>query len=90
MDETTLKVLEGEKGRAHLGYLWAVFDPINKLPFFFYQPGRNVSLRRRPSCSIPDDPYLCILGIRVLVPPGLPGFYPSRVSSFVASVLSVG
>ena len=41
MDETTLKVLEGEKGRAHLGYLWAVFDPINKLPFFFYQPGRN-------------------------------------------------
>ena len=49
-----------------------------------------VSLRRRPSCSVPDDPYLCVLGIRVLVPPGLPGFYPSRVSSFVASVLSVG
>ncbi len=41
MDETTLKVLEGEKGKAHLGYLWAVFDPINKLPFFFYQPGRD-------------------------------------------------
>ena len=41
MDETTLKVLEGEKGKAHLGYLWAVFDPINKLPFFFYQAGRD-------------------------------------------------
>ena len=51
---------------------------------------QEVSLRRRPSCSIPDDPYLCVLGIRVLVPPGLPGFYPLRVSSFVASVLSVG
>lgn len=41
MDETTLKVLEGEKGKAHLGYLWAVFDPVNKLPFYFYQPGRD-------------------------------------------------
>ncbi|MCB9352726.1 MAG: transposase [Lewinellaceae bacterium] len=34
MDETTLKVLEDGKGKTHLGYLWAVFDPINKLPFF--------------------------------------------------------
>lgn len=41
MDETTLKVLEDAKGKAHLGYLWAVFDPIRKLPFFFYQMGRN-------------------------------------------------
>jgi transposase len=41
MDETTLKVLEDGKGKAHLGYLWAVFDPINKLPFFFYQKGRD-------------------------------------------------
>lgn len=42
MDETTLKVLEDSiKGKAHLGYLWAVFDPVHKLPFFFYQPGRD-------------------------------------------------
>ena len=42
MDETRLKVLEdAKKGKAHLGYLWAAFDPINKLPFFFYQPGRD-------------------------------------------------
>jgi len=41
MDETTLKVLEDGKGKTHLGYLWAVFDPINKLPFFFYQKGRD-------------------------------------------------
>ena len=41
MDETTLKVLEEGKGKTHLGYLWAVFDPIHKLPFFFYQKGRD-------------------------------------------------
>lgn len=41
MDETTLKVLEDAKGKAHLGYLWAVHDPVNKHPFFFYQAGRN-------------------------------------------------
>ena len=41
MDETTLKVLEDGKGKTHLGYLWAVFDPIHKLPFFFYQKGRD-------------------------------------------------
>lgn len=41
MDETTLKVLENGKGKTHLGYLWAVFDPIHKLPFFFYQKGRD-------------------------------------------------
>lgn len=42
MDETKLKVLEdAKKGKAHLGFLWAVFDPINKLPFFFYQVGRD-------------------------------------------------
>jgi len=41
MDETTLKVLEDGKGRTHLGFIWAVFDPIRKLPFFFYQPGRD-------------------------------------------------
>ena len=41
MDETRLKVLEDGKGKAHLGYLWTVFDPIHKLPFFFYQKGRD-------------------------------------------------
>jgi transposase len=42
MDETTLRVLEeGKKGKCHLGYLWAVFDPVNKRPFFFYQKGRD-------------------------------------------------
>lgn len=41
MDETTLRVLEDGKGKTHLGYLWAVFDPVHKLPFFFYQKGRD-------------------------------------------------
>ena len=41
MDETRLRVLEDSKGKAHLGYLWAVFDPVHKLPFFFYQKGRD-------------------------------------------------
>lgn len=41
MDETTLKVLEDGKGKCHLGYLWAANDPVNKLPFFFYQKGRD-------------------------------------------------
>jgi transposase len=41
MDETTIKVLEDGKGKCHLGYIWAVFDPVDKLPFFFYQTGRD-------------------------------------------------
>ena len=41
MDETTLKVLEDGKGKCHLGYLWVAFDPVNKLPFFSYHPGRD-------------------------------------------------
>jgi transposase len=41
MDETTLRVLEDGKGKTHLGYMWAVFDPVHKLPFFFYQTGRD-------------------------------------------------
>lgn len=42
MDETRLKVLqEGQNGKCHLGWLWAVFDPVNKHPFFFYQKGRD-------------------------------------------------
>jgi transposase len=41
MDETRLKVLEDGKGKTHLGFIWAVFDPVRKLPFFFYQAGRD-------------------------------------------------
>ena len=41
MDETRLRVLEDGKGKTHLGFIWAVFDPIHKLPFFFYQVGRD-------------------------------------------------
>ena len=41
MDETKLKVLEDGRGKAHLGYLWAVFSPMHNLPFFFYEKGRD-------------------------------------------------
>lgn len=41
MDETRLRVLEDSKGKTHLGFLWATFDPIHRLPFFFYQKGRG-------------------------------------------------
>ena len=42
MDETRLKVLEeSQKGKAHLGYIWAIYDPVNKLPFYTYLPGRS-------------------------------------------------
>lgn len=42
MDETRLQVLEeSTKGKAHLGYLWAIYDPVQKLPFYTYMPGRS-------------------------------------------------
>lgn len=51
MDETRLQVLEESKkslprtrgvgGKAHLGYIWAIYDPIQKLPFYTYLPGRS-------------------------------------------------
>lgn len=42
MDETRLQVLEEtKKGKPHLGYIWAVYDPIQKLPFYTYLPGRS-------------------------------------------------
>jgi len=41
MDETKLRVLEDGRGRTHLGYLWAVFSPMDNLPFFFYEKGRG-------------------------------------------------
>jgi transposase len=42
MDETRLQVLEeSKKGKAHLGYIWVLFDPVRKLPFYTYLPGRS-------------------------------------------------
>ena len=42
MDETKLQVLEeSKKGKAHLGYIWVMFDPIRKLPYYTYLPGRS-------------------------------------------------
>ena len=41
MDETSLRVLEDGKGKCYLGYLWAVFDPVRRYPFFFYLTGRD-------------------------------------------------
>lgn len=42
MDETRLQVLEeSKKGKAHLGYIWAMYDPVQKLPFYTYLPGRS-------------------------------------------------
>jgi transposase len=42
MDETRLQVLEeSAKGKPHLGYIWAVYDPVNRLPFYTYLPGRS-------------------------------------------------
>ncbi len=61
MDETTLKVLEDGKGKCHLGYLWAVFDPVHKYPFFFYQTGRDhqhpKKLLERFSGALQTDGY---------------------------------
>lgn len=61
MDETRLKVLEDAKGKCHLGYLWAVFDPIHRYPFFFYQTGRDhqhpKKLLERFSGALQTDGY---------------------------------
>lgn len=43
MDETTIRVLEEGNGKTHLGYFWATFDPVHRLPFFKYDPGRSVA-----------------------------------------------
>ena len=41
-DETTIKVLDGDKkGKTHLGYYWVFFDPLGKQVLFVYQPGRS-------------------------------------------------
>lgn len=61
MDETTLKVLEDGKGKCHLGYLWAVFDPVRHYSFFFYQTGRDhhypKKLLERFSGALQTDGY---------------------------------
>ncbi|MBK8557059.1 MAG: IS66 family transposase [Lewinellaceae bacterium] len=62
MDETRLKVLEeSKKGKAHLGYIWAVYDPVNRLPFFTYLPGRShhgpYKLLERFEGYLPSDGY---------------------------------
>jgi transposase len=42
IDETTIQVLEeSKKGKAHLGYIWVLYDPVNKLPYYTYLPGRS-------------------------------------------------
>jgi len=44
-DETTVKVLQfkktGKKGKAHTGYYWVYFDPIDKQVVFIFDPGRG-------------------------------------------------
>lgn len=45
MDETKIHVLEeGKKGECHLGYYWAVFDPVRRAAYFHYHPGRDHGL----------------------------------------------
>jgi transposase len=42
MDETRLQVLEeSAKGKPHLGYIWVMYDPAKRLPFYTYLPGRS-------------------------------------------------
>lgn len=44
-DETTVKVLQvkksGKKGKAHTGYYWVYFDPIDNQVVFIFDPGRG-------------------------------------------------
>lgn len=62
MDETRLRVLEEGKGKCHLGYLWAVFDPVRRYPYFFYQTGRDhhhpKKLLERFSGALQSDGYV--------------------------------
>jgi transposase len=42
VDETTIRVLDiAKKGKAHKGYFWVYYDPVNKEVFFEYQKGRS-------------------------------------------------
>ena len=44
-DESTVKVLKikktGKKGKAHTGYYWVYYDPINNQVVFIFDPGRG-------------------------------------------------
>ena len=44
-DETTIKVLKvkktGKKGKAHQGYYWVYYDPIDNQVVFIFDPGRG-------------------------------------------------
>lgn len=43
-DETTITVLDSEKGKgkkSHIGYMWAYCNPVDKLVFYEYQKGRG-------------------------------------------------
>jgi len=44
-DETTIKVLKvkksGKKGKAHTGYYWVYYDPIDNQVVFIFDPGRG-------------------------------------------------
>lgn len=44
MDETKIKILQEAKGKCHLGYYWAVFDPVRRAAYFHYHPGRDHGL----------------------------------------------
>ena len=44
-DETTIKVLKvkktGKKGKAHTGYYWVYYDPVDNQVVFIFDPGRG-------------------------------------------------
>ena len=40
-DETRIKVLKVKKGKAHTGYYWVYYDPINNQVVFIFDPGRG-------------------------------------------------
>lgn len=40
-DETTIKVLKVKKGKAHTGYYWVYYDPLDDQVVFVYDPGRG-------------------------------------------------
>jgi transposase len=44
MDETTFKVLDDTKKKgkkSHLGWMWAMMNPVQRIACFLYQPGRG-------------------------------------------------
>lgn len=42
VDESPIQVLDKElKGKTHRGYMWVFRDPVRKLVFFHYHPGRD-------------------------------------------------